>query len=129
MRTDFADIWLTIDHTLGHKSTKLQQSRSTDSQEKVHLTQLLKAKYGQKPKFNRPPLMKSVTHLPPLRHGETRDGVPVTGEGARARAQLDGPHLYGLVRGAREEAVTVPEEAEDAVAVAAQHLDAIIIQN
>ena len=66
LRTDFAEIWLTIDHTLGHKSTKLQQSRSTDSQEKVHLTQLLKAKYGQKPKFNRPPLMNSqlLTFLP-----------------------------------------------------------------
>ena len=51
----------------------------------------------------------------------------MTGEGARARAQLDGPHLYGLVRGAREEAVTVPEEAEHAVAVAPQHLDAEVL--
>ena len=64
----------------------------------------------------------SVNHLPPLRHREARDGVPVAGQGPGAGPQLEGPNFDGLVSGAREEAVTVPEEAKDAVAVAAQYL-------
>ena len=64
----------------------------------------------------------SVHHLPPLRHREARDGVPVSRQGPGAGPHLEGPHLDGLVGGAGEEAVAVPEEAEDAVGVAAHHL-------